>query len=213
MITIQKFIFSPFNENTYVLYDQTGECVIIDPGCYDEHEQSVIQKFISGKHLKPIYLLNTHCHLDHVFGNNFIGKTYGLKSQCHSEDSAVLKRTSESAAGFGLKMEQPADAGNFLTENDKIAFGNSELKIFHTPGHTPGHLIFYNTTEEIAFTGDVLFAGSIGRSDFPGGNHEDLLNSIKTKIYTLPDDTKVFSGHGSETTVGKEKKTNPFVRA
>ncbi len=211
-MTIKKFVFSPFSENTYIVYDQTAECIIIDPGCFDQYEQMQLGEYISDNKLKPVHVLNTHCHLDHVFGNNFLARTYGLKSEIHRNDLELLRKTSSYAQSFGLQMEQPEDAGKFLSESDTILFGNSELKLFHIPGHSPGHLAFYNTTEKIVFCGDILFKGSIGRTDLPGGNFETLISGIKTKLFSLPDDTVVYSGHGENTSIGAEKRTNPFVK-
>ena len=212
MIKIHTLIFSPFEVNTYILTDETGECVIIDPACYTEQEKKELVDFITGNELKPVRMLNTHCHLDHVFGNKFVGDTYHLGSESHSADEIILSNAYKSAQMYELSMDTPNSPVNYLNEGDIVKFGNSQIEILHIPGHTPGHLVFYNTYNKFAIAGDVIFAGSIGRTDFPGGDYDTLISGIKTKLYTLPDDTVIYCGHGPETTVGKERETNPFVR-
>jgi len=211
MLQIQSFIFSPIQENTYILYNELKECIIIDPGSYFDEEKDAMKTFIEQKQLVPKMLLNTHSHLDHVFGNKFIAETYGLKLQLHEKEKAVL----EFAPVSGLKYNMPFDnyTGEliFLKEGDKIILGTDELEIFETPGHSPGHIIFYCRKQNFVISGDVLFQRSVGRTDLPGGNHQTLLNSINKKLLVLPDETKVYSGHGAVTTIGEEKKYNPFL--
>lgn len=211
MITIQSFTFNPIQENTYVLFDETKECVIIDPGCYDERERTILKKFISDNNLKPVKLLNTHCHLDHIFGNNFISNFYNLNLEINKKDEPILEAFLVTANLYGMNAEPSPSPSNYLEEGDIVKFGNSQLEILFTPGHSPGSICFYNRENKFIIAGDVLFYGSIGRSDLPGGNHEILINSIQTKLMTLDDDFKVYSGHGSTTTIGFERKNNPFL--
>lgn len=210
---IHTLIFSPFQVNTYIFADEiSGECAVIDPACYFPEEKKHLAKYLESNKLTPVKLLNTHGHLDHVFGNNFITDTYGLKAEHSAEDVALIASAPEAALRFGLTMEKPYGDGTILSETDIIKIGKHELKILHTPGHTLGSLVFYSEAGKVAFVGDVIFNGSIGRTDLPGGNHEQLLNSIKEKIYTLPHETRLYPGHGNATTVTHEMKTNPFVR-
>ena len=211
MITIQGFVFNLFEENTYILFDETKECVIIDPGCSNKSEQEEIVDFIKSEKLKPVKLLNTHCHIDHVFGNSFIAKKYNLGLEIHKEDLLVLRSLPQVSHLYGLNAEESVEPSNFLNERDVVKFGNSSLEIFFTPGHSPGSISFYNKEEKIVISGDVLFHRSIGRTDLPGGDHETLLASIREKLFTLDDNFTVFSGHGGETTIGFEKKNNPFL--
>ena len=211
MLQIQSFIFSPIQENTYILYNELKECIIIDPGSYFDEEKDAMKTFIEQKQLVPKMLLNTHSHLDHVFGNKFIAETYGLQLQLHEKEKAVL----EFAPVSGLKYNMPFDnyTGEliFLKEGDKIILGTDELEIFETPGHSPGHIVFYCRKQNFVISGDVLFQRSVGRTDLPGGSHQTLLNSINKKLLVLPDETTVYSGHGAVTTIGEEKKYNPFL--
>lgn len=211
MITIQGFTFNPFEENTYILFDETKECVIIDPGCSNPSEQEEIVDFIKSEQLKPVKLLNTHCHIDHVFGNSFIAKKYNLALEIHKEDLQTLHSLPQVSHLYGLNAEESVEPSNFLNEGDKIVFGNSSLDILFTPGHSPGSICFVSHADKLIIGGDVLFYGSIGRTDLPGGDHETLLSSIRTKLFVLDDDFAVFSGHGQETTIGFEKKNNPFL--
>jgi hydroxyacylglutathione hydrolase len=212
MLQIQSFIFSPIQENTYILFNELKECIIIDPGSYFDEEKDAMKKFIEQKQLVPKMLLNTHSHLDHVFGNKFIAETYGLTLQLHEKEKQVL----EFAPVSGLKYNMPFDnyTGEliFLKEGDKIILGTDELEIFETPGHSPGHIVFYCRKQNFVISGDVLFQRSVGRTDLPGGSHQTLLDSIEKKLLVLPDETKVYSGHGLVTTIGEERKHNPFLQ-
>jgi hydroxyacylglutathione hydrolase len=211
MLQIKSFVFSPIQENTYLLHNELKECIIIDPGCYFDDEKNVIQNFITKSGLKPKMLLNTHCHLDHVFGNKFISETYRLTLQLHEKEKHVLSF----APASGLMYNMPFDnySGEFilLKEGDKILLGDDELEVIEAPGHSPGSICFYCKKQHFVIGGDVLFQRSIGRSDLPGGNHQTLLNSIREKLFALPDETKVYSGHGDPTTIGEEKLYNPFL--
>lgn len=211
MISIHFFTFSPIAENTYILFDETKECVIIDPGCYDDRERAELMDFITKNQLKPVKLLNTHCHLDHVFGNGFICKKYGLQIHAHQNEIPVLEAFERSAAMYGLNADPSPAIDVFIGEGDVIKFGNSTLKILFTPGHSPGSVTFYNSDQQFMISGDVLFYGSVGRSDLPGGNHNVLIDSIRKKLLPLGDDFKVYSGHGPATTIGFERVNNPFL--
>jgi glyoxylase-like metal-dependent hydrolase (beta-lactamase superfamily II) len=210
MITIKTFVFNPFQENTYLLYDETGEAVIIDPGCYAKSEEEQLHAFVEANNLTLKHLLNTHSHIDHILGNRFVSEQYNLPVQSHKEDEFLITRAKEQAVLFGMQIDEPPMPENYLDENDTIKFGNSELKIVHAPGHSPGSLVFYNDNERFMIVGDVLFNQSIGRTDLPGGNLDTLLKSIFTKLFPLGDDMKVYSGHGATTTIGQERISNPF---
>ncbi|MDQ6755789.1 MAG: MBL fold metallo-hydrolase [Bacteroidota bacterium] len=211
MLKIKVFTFSPIQENTYLLYNEKKECIIIDPGCYFPEEQQQLKSFIDKIGLMPKMLVNTHCHLDHVFGNKFIAEAFNLTLKMHPEEEVVL----QFAPTSGLMYEMPFDNYRgefiFLNEGDKIFLGEDVLEIIHAPGHSPGSICFYCKAQNFIIGGDVLFNGSIGRTDLPLGDHQTLINSIKQKLFVLPDDVIVYSGHGPETTIGAEKKNNPFV--
>jgi hydroxyacylglutathione hydrolase len=211
MISIHSFTFNPIQENMYLLFDESKDCVIIDPGCYDDTERAVLAKFIADKQLKPVKLLNTHCHLDHIFGNGFVAKKYDLKLEINKHDQRILDAFKMSCDLYGMNCDPSPQPSVFLEEGDVIEFGNSKLEILFTPGHSPGSITFYNREEKFMIAGDVLFYGSIGRTDLPGGSHETLINNIKTKLFPLGDDFKVYSGHGQPTTIGFERKNNPFL--
>lgn len=211
MLKIKAFTFSPIQENTYLLYNQFNQCAIIDPGCYFDAEKEQMAGFIQQNGLKAEMLLNTHCHLDHVFGNKFVAETYGLTLHLHEKEKAVL----DFAPASGLMWNMPFDnyTGSFiyLKEGDVIKLGDDELQVIEAPGHSPGHVCFYCKAQNFLIGGDVLFQRSIGRTDLPGGNHETLLNSIRQKLFVLPDETVVYSGHGPTTTIGEEKAGNPYL--
>lgn len=209
---LKSFSFSPFSENTYVLYDETKECVIVDPGCYDDYERNQLKDFIIQNDLKPMMLLNTHCHLDHVFGNAFVMKEWNLGLVIHPEDLTTLKWAKEAATRYGLEMEESPEPTAYFDMEKGFSFGQTALEIRFCPGHAPGHVAFIHHNSKTIIGGDVLFQGSIGRTDLPGGDFETLKNSIETQFYTLPDDYLVYSGHGPETSIGLEKKQNAFVR-
>ena len=209
---IKKFTFNPFSENTFIVYDDTKECIIIDPGCYENNERKELEKYISDNNLKPIMLINTHCHIDHVFGNQFVCKRWGLDLQINKLDLDILKNNVELAQLYGFEnYEISPMPKKFLNENDKINFGNSTLTIILTPGHSPGHISLYSSKEKIIISGDVLFNNGIGRTDLPGGNYDTLIKSIKENLLVLEDETIVFCGHGPSTTIRKEKLNNPFL--
>lgn len=211
MIQIKQFTFNPFSENTYILYDETRECIIVDAGCYERHEEEELESFISSQKLKPVMLVNTHCHIDHVLGNNFVCMKYNLTPVLHKIEVQLLEAAPVYGAEWGIAMHPSPLPNKFLDEGDTVRFGNSELKIFFTPGHSPGSICLHNEEQKIIISGDVLFRESIGRTDLPGGDYATLIKSIKEKLFTLDDATTVFSGHGAQTTIGFEKKYNPFV--
>lgn len=210
MLRIESFVFNPFQENTYVLHDETGDCVIIDPGCYEPEEQFELKSFIDEKNLKVKYLLNTHCHIDHVLGNYFVKETFGVDFLIHKIEEPVLRAVKAYAPNYGMVKYNEALPDSFIAEGDTVKFGNQELKVLFVPGHAPGHIAFYHEQSSTLIGGDVLFYNSIGRTDLPGGNHDVLINSIHQKLFTLPDAVTVYPGHGPETTIGHEKRTNPF---
>ena len=212
MLSIRGFEFNPIQENTYVLYNEQGQCAIIDPGCYYENERKQLKAFIDDNKLTPVYLVNTHCHLDHVFGNKFVSETWDLPLHLHETEKMVLSFAPKSAEMYGLPFENYNGQMVYLNEGDTIKIGDDELKVLLTPGHSPASLTFYCEKDGFLISGDVLFSGSIGRTDLPGGSFDELEESIKTKLYTLPDATKVYPGHGRGTSIGFEKKNNPFVR-
>jgi len=212
MIEIQKFIFNPFQENTYVLWDETKECIIIDPGCFQPYEKEELKGFIDDNKLNPKYLINTHCHIDHVLGNRFVKETWKVPLFIHKLEEKPLHNIPVYAQSYGFRNVESSTPDKFIDETDKIQFGNSELEVLFTPGHSPGHMVFYSSEQEFCINGDVLFYGSIGRTDLPGGHHPTLIKSIKEKMFKLPNDTVVYTGHGGETTIGFEKLHNPFLR-
>lgn len=212
MINIHSFTFNPFEENTYILYDETKECIIIDPGCYEKFEQEKLTAFIEKQELKPVRLLNTHCHLDHVFGNKFVADLYGLELEMNELDLPILQNAPVAAQLYGIpNVDTSPEPAKFLNEGDVVEFGNSKLDILFTPGHSPGHIVFYNNDQKFVIGGDVLFYGSIGRTDLPGGDHDTLINNIKEKLLPLGDDFQVYSGHGPTTNIGFERENNPFL--
>jgi hydroxyacylglutathione hydrolase len=211
MISIQSFTFNPVQENTYVLYNDKDACCIIDPGCYFGNERRTLQEFIDERKLTPKYLLNTHCHLDHVFGNKFIYDTYGLPLRLHPKEKAVLEFAPASGLAWGMPFENYRGELIFLEEGDTISLDQDELKILFAPGHSPGSICFYSEAQQFIISGDVLFRQSIGRTDLPGGDPDTLLKSIRSQLFVLPDETIVYPGHGEPTSIGFEKKSNPFL--
>jgi hydroxyacylglutathione hydrolase len=212
MFTITSFVFSPLQENTYVVHNESGDCIIVDPGCYFGNERSELKEFIQNGHLVPKYLLNTHCHLDHVFGNKFIHDTYGLTLHLHEKEKPLLDYAPTSGSSWGLPFDNYRGDLIFLRESEVIRLGNDELQVLFTPGHSPGHISFYCPAQNFVLSGDVLFRQGIGRWDLPGGNFDTLINSIREVLFTLPDETVVYSGHGPETTVGEERRDNPYLK-
>jgi len=212
-MNIQLFTFNPFQENTYIIYDKTKECIIIDPGCYEKHEEKQLEEFIRKKDLIPISLINTHCHIDHILGNQFVKETWNIELSMNILDIPLLENAEKIAQLYGLtKYKRSPLPTEFLEEGNVVKFGNSNLTVLFTPGHSPGHISLYNKEEKILVSGDVIFKGSVGRTDLPGGDHNILIKNIKNKILKLPDEIKIFSGHGPITNIGTERKENPFIQ-
>ena len=210
---IKKFEFNMFPVNCYVLSDETNEAVIIDPGCFYEEETEILRKYVESHDLHVKHLLNTHLHVDHIFGNPFIYKTFGLLAEAHQADEFWLEKASAQAQMFGLRLPEPTvPLGGYLNDGDKVYFGQITLQVIHVPGHSPGSIVFYNEQDRCMFSGDTLFHGSIGRADLKGGNFDDLRNNIRNKLFTLPPETKVYPGHGDSTTIESELNNNPFFR-
>lgn len=213
MINLIYFTFNPFQENTYVLYDETKEAVIIDPGCFTQQEFDFFADSLASEGLTPVRLLNTHCHLDHIGGNQFVMDRYKLKLEAHELDLPTLHQATLSAKMYGINEFIPSPEPDiFIDENDIIHFGNSTLSIKFVPGHAPGHIVFYAEEEGFVICGDTIFKGSMGRTDLPGGNESTLISRVKSEILTLPEKTLLYPGHGPSTTVGEEKRTNPFFK-
>ena len=212
MLTVKTFSFNPFEENTYILYNEKKQCCIIDPGCYFPEEKNKLKKFIEDNGLAPVLLLNTHCHLDHVFGDQFVHDTWKLPLHIHEKEKPMLEMASACGQVWQLPIENFKGELRFIKEGSTIGIGTDELGIRFTPGHSQGHVCFYDEVDGFAISGDVLFNGSIGRTDLPGGDFDVLIDSIQTQLFTLPVDTKIYSGHGPMTTIGREKMNNPFVK-
>lgn len=211
MIQIQSFVCNPYQENTYVLFDESKECVIIDPGVYSANEQNALTQFITAKGLNPVRLLNTHCHIDHVLGNHFVHSSYGLLPEFHEKELELLNAIPAYAPQMGIQYELSPLPKTYLKESGQIKFGNSELELIFAPGHAPGHLCFYSKADNFLIGGDVLFYQSIGRTDLPGGNHQQLLDSIRHQLFSLPGDCTVYPGHGPTTKIEFEQMHNPFL--
>ena len=214
MLKIKSFEFNMFPVNCYVVWDdETLQAAVIDAGCYYKEEQQTLKKFITDNQLTVVHLLNTHLHLDHVFGNAFILREFGLSTEASEKDAFLLPRIGEYCRMFGFPLnEDPPAIGKSLADGDKVQIGQQELKVIAVPGHSPGGLVFYSESQQCIFSGDVLFRGSIGRADLEGGNFEQLRDGVMSRLLVLPDETVVYPGHGSTTTIGYEKMNNPFFR-
>lgn len=211
MASVAAFEFNLYHENTYLVWDESGECIIFDPGMYEASERMVFDDFIAEKDLKPVRLINTHCHIDHVLGNKYISEKYNLDLEVNEIEIPLLNEVPNYGLQFGLMPEPSPQPKYFLEDGDIIKFGDTSLKTLFTPGHSPGHLCFYSEKDAFLIGGDVLFHLSIGRTDLPGGDFPTLEKAIKEKLYVLPDETIVYPGHGTQTSIGFEKKHNPFV--
>ncbi len=207
---IYRFVFSPIEVNTYILADESKDCAVIDCGCYDRPEFEGLVKFIDEKGLNPVLLLNTHCHLDHIFGNRFMLEKYNLRTLASADDEMNRIKSVQHAGLFGLEMEEPPLPGSFITHGQIIPFCKININVIHVPGHSRGSMAFYLKEDNCVFTGDALFAGNIGRTDLEGGDYQTLIGSITSRLFTLPPETVVYPGHGKNTTIGKERMTNPF---
>ena len=211
MIKVQKFVFNPFQENSFLLFDETGECIFIDMGSYTVEEKKEVLFSVENNKLKPVMIVNTHCHVDHLLGNSFFKNKFKVKIAAHSADEFILENAVEHGTMFGFEVEAPPGIDEYLDEGNRISFGNSSLDILHVPGHSPGSIALYSKEDNFIISGDVMFSGSIGRTDLPGGDYVTLINSIRTKLLALPPETVVYCGHGPETTIGEEMRTNPFL--
>ena len=212
MLSYKMFTFNPVSENTYLVYDDLGNTLIIDPGCYFAEEKQELADFLQVNNLKPVQLINTHCHLDHVFGNKWVHDTYGLELYLHPNEEKVLLYAPVSGNNWGLPFDNYSGPLHFITEKNKISLGQHYLDIKFTPGHSPGSICLYSEESKFVIGGDVLFKEGIGRTDLPGGNYEQLLASIREQLFSLPNDVTVLSGHGPSTTIGHEKQHNPFLK-
>lgn len=211
MLNVKIFTFNPLQENTYIIHNEHGNCIIIDPGCYDDREREQLTSFITSNGLQPKMLVNTHCHLDHVFGNKFIHDTYGLELHIHPEERPVLEYAPTSGLMWNLPFDNYAGPIHDLTPGTMLKLNDDELALLFTPGHSPASISFYDEKDRFVISGDVLFRESVGRTDLPGGNTDVLIQSIREQLYTLSDDTVVYPGHGMPTRIGHEKGNNPFV--
>ncbi|MBQ8225326.1 MAG: MBL fold metallo-hydrolase [Bacteroides sp.] len=210
---IKKFEFNMFPVNCYVVWDESNEAVIIDPGCYYDEEKQALKEYILSHNLTVKHLLNTHLHLDHVFGNPFVEKEFGVKAEAHQTDEFWFEEMPKQSRMFGIRLpDAPVPLGNYLHDGDLITFGHTTLEAIHVPGHSPGSLVYHCAAERCIFSGDVLFQGSIGRADLTGGNFDDLIEHICSRLFVLPSETVVYPGHGAPTTIGTEKAENPFFR-
>ncbi len=211
MAHVVCFTFNPFPENMYVVYDETKEAVIFDPGCYTDQERNTLAQFIDKEGLTPVRLINTHCHLDHVLGNPFVAEKYNLGLEIHKGETPVLNAAVQVGQMYGITVPPQPTPSNFLKEGETIEFGNTKLEILLTPGHSPASISFFCREDKFVIAGDVLFLNSIGRTDLPGGDFNTLITSIKEQLFPLGDEVVVYSGHGPKTTIGHEKQTNPFL--
>lgn len=207
---IFRGVFSPIEVNTYILTGNDTECIIVDCGCYGEEEEKRLEEMLASRGLKPVMLLDTHCHLDHVFGNRFMLERYGLRPWFHEGDKKNYLNAPKMSLMFGISMALPPEPEGYLRDGQVITAAGLTLQVIHVPGHSPGGIAFHSDLANIILTGDALFAGSIGRSDLPGGDHEQLMENIRTRLFTLPPETVVYPGHGPDTTIGEQMASNPF---
>lgn len=212
MLHIQAFVFNFASENTYILYNENKNAWLIDPGNMNEQETNLISSFIKDNELTIQKILLTHAHIDHVFGLQWAYDTFKLPVQMHQEDQEVLDMLQMSGMRFGMKIDPVNVDVEYINEGDELDFDGEKFKIYHVPGHSPGSIVYHNENQKFMISGDVLFEGSIGRTDLYKGNYEQLLDGIRKKLFVLDDETKVFSGHGNPTSIGFEKQYNPFLR-
>jgi len=210
---IKKFTFNPFQENTFVLYDESKSCVIIDPGCYEKQEEAELESFIIENKLNPVALLNTHCHIDHILGNQFVSDKWNIKLHMHKADLPLLENAGEISKMYGLENYKGSPYPKcFLKDGETFSFGQSQLNLLFTPGHAPGHICFHSKKHNFIICGDVIFQMSIGRTDLPFGDYDTLIKSITDKLFSLPDSTQIYCGHGPNTVLSFEKEHNPFLQ-
>jgi len=208
---IALFTFNPFAENTYILSDASGECIIIDPGMSNPSEQAILMEYLKSNDLTLAKLVNTHCHIDHVLGNRFIADQFDLKLWAHEGEKVVLEMQPMISQMYQIEYDPSPLIEEYLVPGEYLTFGESRLKILFVPGHSPASVALYHSESKQLIAGDVLFEGSIGRTDLPGGNHETLINSIKNELLVLDDEVRVYPGHGASTTIGVERRSNPFL--
>ena len=211
MADVVALTYNAFEENTYVVFDETKACVIFDPGCHSMEEKLHLEAFIKDNMLNPVKLINTHCHLDHIFGNKFVYDTFGLLPEIHPGEMQVLRAAPQISMMYGMQCDLSPEPVHFIQEGDEIQFGNTKLKVVFTPGHSPASICFISEVDNFIIAGDVLFYESIGRTDLPGGDYDTLINSIREQLMILPDSMVVYNGHGPATTIGHERKYNPFL--
>ena len=211
MIQVKTYAFNPFLENTYLIYDETNSCIILDPGCYFAEEQKKLTDFIENNRLRPEYIVHSHGHVDHILGTNFLRDHYNIQAIMHQDDLEILRRSKDFGEMIGIEIEQPRDPEIFVKEGEQITFGNTAFDILHLPGHSPGSIGLYNKEAQVIFAGDVLFRRGIARTDLMGGDHSTLLNNIKSKLFVLDDATIVYPGHGEHTTIKEEKAENTML--
>lgn len=207
---IEKFTFNPFAENTYVVSDN-GIAAIFDPGMHNVEEEKEIQEYLNEEKLDLQFLINTHCHIDHILGNQYVADRFKLKLKASEKESLTLSWAAQSAAMWSVPFKGSPEIEEFLKEDETLQIGDSKWEILEVSGHAVGHLVFYNDANKVLIGGDTLFFESIGRTDLPGGNHQDLISNIHAKLMVLPDEVSVYSGHGPETTIGHERENNPFL--
>lgn len=212
MINIKIFVFNAFAVNSFVLSDESGECVIIDPGCHSAQEKQILEEYVSSNNLTPVALINTHFHVDHILGNHFVCTKYNLQPTGHEESRLFWETAHEFGSVFGLSIDEVRKPAIFVNDGEILRFGNSQLEVRYTPGHANGSICLVNHAQKYIVAGDVLFYGSIGRTDLPTGDFDLLMDSIERKLFTLPDDYTVYPGHGPKTSIGFEKVSNPFIR-
>lgn len=212
MSRIKSFVFNPFQVNTYLISDDSGQCIIVDPACANESEARNLQRSLDEENLMPVFLVNTHAHVDHLPGVNWFREKYKIPFLMHRDDEFLLQSAVQQGQLFGFNLDQPAAPDRFISEGDILTFGHTRLDVLHVPGHSPGSVVLKNEDDRYLVTGDVLFDGSIGRTDLPGGDYETLVRGIKEKLLILGDDYLVYPGHGPSTSIGREREHNPFLR-
>ncbi len=213
MVNIKSFTFSPFAENTYILYDDTQEAIVIDPGCYTQEEKEEVRNFILTHNLSLKAIILTHAHLDHIFGAAYLKRMFAVEIYMHALEKPIMADFEPRCKIWGLPGCEPVEAQHFFKEGEQFNFGNTTLDIIHVPGHSPGHVAFINKENNFVISGDCLFYRSIGRTDLPMGDYNTLIQSIKTKLFTLPENYTVYAGHMEPTTIGDEKRLNPYLQA
>jgi hydroxyacylglutathione hydrolase len=211
MLTVKYFEFNPVRENTFVLYNEMKECIIIDAGCYDSAEEDTLKRFIESNGLETKFLLNTHAHFDHLYGAAFVHREWGLRPAFHVADQPLFDNAEEASLAWNIPFQNYKGPVSYITPGVPIMLGNDKLDVLFTPGHAPGHVVFYCQAQRFVIGGDVLFKGGVGRTDLPLASHHTLIKSINEQLMTLPDDVVVYPGHGPSTTIGEERRTNPFL--